>query len=321
MDCTNLSDELLTSDLFGFEKGNHSTAFEKKIGKIESHNGGIIFLDEIDKASRKSRQKLLKLLDTNNFYRSGGNEAINADVRFIVGSNQDLTSLTENGLFEREFYERIAGFVFRIPPLRERTEDLRGLIEFKCSKISEAESKRLTEEFNKDIKVEFRINDDACQYLRKYSWTGNTRELFNYLSRLYVICLKENTFTVTRKLIQKYPPGNNFKKNENSLLGVESELKEMFIDWYQTEYLHNDERISNNSTNSNIKPGFLQKKLNPILAHVYESINSEELGLNKADKNKMARTLIGIGGQASGKEQSTLSKYLEKYDSMLKQQE
>ena len=271
LDCSKISDELLTSELFGYEKGSHSTAFNTQIGKIEAYNRGTIFLDEIDKANKKSREKLLKFLDTKTFYRNGGNDEIPADVKFIFGSNKDLPWLTEIGEFEREFYERIAGYVFKIPPLRERVEDIKRLIEYKCLKISEEINKQIKDEFNKETNIRFKLDDDSIQYLTKYSWPGNIRELFKYLSWLHIKCLPKCTFTITKNLILEYPPGNKFNNAKKSILNMELELKEMFLNWYQTDYLNNDEKLSGDVAKSKIKEGFLQEIVGPILANIYES--------------------------------------------------
>jgi len=226
--------------------------------------------------------------------------------------------MVENNLFEREFYERIAGLKIIIPPLRERKEDLESLLLSKCKAINDNQSKILSITMRQNVQINFRVEPEALEVLSMYPFPGNVRELFNIIDNVYLKCFKHNTQIASKSIVLECLPSSTINRRQGSLHPLEKELRDMFMDWYQTEYLHSDEKVSNNSNNSNIKPGFLQKKLNPILAHIYESINPDELGLSKTDKDKMARKLIGIGGQPSGKEKSTLLKYLQEYDQLPK---
>ena len=116
VNCSNLSGDLLESELFGHEKGAFTGASKQKIGLVELANKGVLFLDEIDKTDKNTLDALLKFLDTGFFYRVGGEEKLKSDVRIICGSNKDLTLMTEIDLFEMEFYYRIAGLILTLPP-------------------------------------------------------------------------------------------------------------------------------------------------------------------------------------------------------------
>jgi two-component system nitrogen regulation response regulator GlnG len=167
-----LPETLLESELFGHEKGSFTGADHRRIGKFEQCNGGTIFLDEVGDMAPLSQAKLLRLLQEQRFERVGGNETIKTDVRIIVATNRDLESMIANATFRPDLYYRLNGFTIKVPPLRERGDDLLLLIE--------AFLKRYSEELNKPLQ---RVSPEALKILVEYSWPGNVRELQSMLRK------------------------------------------------------------------------------------------------------------------------------------------
>jgi DNA-binding NtrC family response regulator len=157
---------LLESELFGHERGSFTGAESKRIGRFEQCSGGTLFLDEIGDMSPMVQSKLLRLLQEQRFERVGGSETIQTDVRVLAATNRDLEKMVEDGDFRADLYYRLNGYTIRLPPLRERGDDIRILLDYFVTRFSRA--------LNKD--VEF-ISPDALELLLKYPWPGNVREL------------------------------------------------------------------------------------------------------------------------------------------------
>jgi DNA-binding NtrC family response regulator len=166
VNCAALPDALLESELFGHEKGAFTGADHRRIGKFEQCNGGTIFLDEVGDMAPLVQAKLLRLLQEQRFERVGGNETIQTDVRIITATNRNLEAMTEAGTFRPDLYYRLNGFAIKLPPLRERGDDLLLLIE--------AFLFRFSRELNKPLQ---RVSPDALKILLEYNWPGNIREL------------------------------------------------------------------------------------------------------------------------------------------------
>lgn len=178
INCAALSDTLLESELFGHEKGAFTGADRRHIGKFEQCNGGTIFLDEIGDMSPSTQSKVLRLLQEQKFERVGGTETIETDVRIISATNRDLEQMIEDGEFRLDLYHRLNTFQINLPPLRERGEDVRLLLEHFLSR------------FNKSLKKEVSgISDDAVKLLLGYSWPGNIRELQAVLRKAMLMAM------------------------------------------------------------------------------------------------------------------------------------
>jgi two-component system nitrogen regulation response regulator GlnG len=172
VNCAALSETLLESELFGHEKGSFTGADHRRIGKFEQCNGGTIFLDEVGDMPPLMQAKLLRLLQEQRFERVGGNETIQTDVRIITATNRDLESMSAAGTFRPDLYYRLNGFTIKLPPLRERGDDLLLLIEALLS--------RFAQELDKPLQ---RVSPDAMKILLEYNWPGNIRELQNILRK------------------------------------------------------------------------------------------------------------------------------------------
>jgi DNA-binding NtrC family response regulator len=172
VNCAALSETLLESELFGHEKGSFTGADHRRIGKFEQCNGGTIFLDEVGDMAPLSQAKLLRLLQEQRFERVGGNETIKTDVRIIAATNQDLEAMTAANAFRSDLFYRLNGFTIKVPPLRERGDDLLLLIEAFLS--------RLSQELGKSLQ---RVSPEALKILVEYPWPGNVRELQSMLRK------------------------------------------------------------------------------------------------------------------------------------------
>jgi len=168
VNCAALSEALLESELFGHEKGAFTGADQRRIGKFEQVNGGTIFLDEIGDMSPATQAKALRLLQQQQFERVGGNATIQTDVRIIAATNKDLESMVVQGTFRQYLYYRLSGFTLRLPPLRDRRDDIPLLARYFLKLVAEQMGRPVT-----------RIADEAIELLERHSWPGNVRELFS----------------------------------------------------------------------------------------------------------------------------------------------
>jgi DNA-binding NtrC family response regulator len=166
VNCAALTDTLLESELFGHEKGAFTGAQGRRIGKFEQCSNGTIFLDEVGDMSPLVQSKVLRLLQEQRFERVGGNETIETDVRIVSATNRPLEQLVADGLFREDLFYRLNGYTIHLPPLRERQDDIKMLLEHFLA--------LLNRELNRDVQF---IAPEALQLLLNYSWPGNIREL------------------------------------------------------------------------------------------------------------------------------------------------
>jgi len=175
--CAALPENLLESELFGYEKGAFTGAFEQKKGRFEMANGGSLFLDEIGDLSLTTQVKLLRVLQEKEIERLGGEKTIKVDVRVICATHRDLEKMVEQGKFREDLYYRINVFPVTIPPLKDRKEDIPLL------------ASHFVHLFNRENKKSIEgINRAALDILMSYNWPGNVRQLENILERAVVIC-------------------------------------------------------------------------------------------------------------------------------------
>lgn len=170
INCAAIPETLLESELFGHERGAFTGADRRRIGKFEQAHRGTLFLDEIGDLSPATQAKLLRLLQERQFDRIGGNETVEADVRVIAATNQNLEAAVAAGLFRQDLYYRLKGYTIELPPLRERTEDLPLLVEHFVTR------------FNKELgKLVRDVAPSVFDLLSRHMWPGNVRELENVL--------------------------------------------------------------------------------------------------------------------------------------------
>ncbi len=170
-----LPENLLEAELFGYEKGAFTGAAETRSGRVEEADGGTLFLDEIGEMSLPVQAKLLRFLQDKEFERLGSSKTRKVDARIITATNRDLAKATASGEFRQDLYYRLNVFPIRVPPLRERREDVVGLLSF------------FTKSLVKEYGSELHFSPKAIEALIRYSWPGNVREMENLLERLAII--------------------------------------------------------------------------------------------------------------------------------------
>lgn len=176
INCANIPEHLLESELFGHEKGSFTSADKQRIGRFEQAAGGTIFLDEIGEISINLQSKLLRVLEEKSFERVGGNKTIFADVRIIAATNKNLIQQVEDGKFREDLYYRINVLPVRLPPLRERLECISPLSERLLSRYCQSISRTIDG-----------FSDEAQQAILAYDWPGNIRQLANTIERAVIL--------------------------------------------------------------------------------------------------------------------------------------
>lgn len=177
VNCAAIPETLLESELFGYERGAFTGALDRRMGKFEQADRGTIFMDEIGEMSPQTQAKVLRVLESKEFQRLGGNEKVKVDVRIISATNKDLGKEVHDNKFREDLYYRLAVFPIVLPPLRERKEDIPLLAEHFMNVYSKATEKNIRH-----------ISKEAMDLLIQYSWPGNIRELENVIERAIVLC-------------------------------------------------------------------------------------------------------------------------------------
>ena len=174
--CSALPNSLMESELFGFEKGAFTDAKNKKLGLIELADGGTLFLDEVSTLDLSTQAKLLRFLEQRSFRRVGGVKDISVNINVIAASNTDLSKMVEKGTFRRDLFYRLNVFLVRVPPLRDRKEDIPLLAHHFIKKFNQ--------DFHKNIQG---IHSSALQIIMGYDYPGNIRELRNIIERAMIM--------------------------------------------------------------------------------------------------------------------------------------
>ncbi|MFO7784608.1 MAG: sigma-54-dependent transcriptional regulator [Thermodesulfobacteriota bacterium] len=203
VNCAAIPEELIESELFGHEKGAFTGAGAMKRGKFDLAHEATLFLDEIGDMSLKAQSKTLRILQERKFERVGGSRTIHVDVRVIAATNKDLEAEIERASFREDLYFRLNVIPIRVPPLRERAEDIPELIE------------EFTGEFSFDTnQPSKRFSEDAIHLLMRYHWPGNVRELKNLVERLVIMTASDEIRAVD------IPPPFNRAEGEPGDMGV-----------------------------------------------------------------------------------------------------
>ncbi len=177
INCAAIPENLLESELFGYEKGAFTGAVARKLGKFEVADGGTLFLDEIGDLSGPLQAKILRAVETRSFERVGGTSPLQVDVRQVAATNRDLRARVSAGLFREDLYFRLSVFSIQIPPLRDRVVDVPLLARFFIGKVCA------------DLgRPPLRLSLAAEDRLMSYRWPGNVRELQNCMERVVILC-------------------------------------------------------------------------------------------------------------------------------------
>jgi transcriptional regulator with PAS, ATPase and Fis domain len=176
INCAALTETLLESELFGYEKGAFTGASTQKRGRLESGQGGTVFLDEIGEMPLSLQAKILRVLQSREFERVGSTRSISLDIRLIAATNRDLQSLVRHGLFREDLFYRLNVICLQTPPLREHAEDVLALAHYFVVRFSEKCGRHVSG-----------ISPGARTLLRNYDWPGNVRELENAIEHAIVL--------------------------------------------------------------------------------------------------------------------------------------
>jgi len=214
INCAAIPSELLENELFGSERGAFTGAVARKMGKFEIAEGGTIFLDEIGDMSPALQSKLLRVLQEKTFERLGGTKLISVDVRVIAASNVDLKEAIDKKTFREDLYYRLSVFPIKIPPLRERREDIPNLANHFIRKFCL--------EMKKPVKS---LSQDALNILDRYHWPGNVRELENTIERAIILC--EGKKITPEHLAIRIPSAAEIRLREGAGLKEVSQFAQM----------------------------------------------------------------------------------------------
>jgi transcriptional regulator with PAS, ATPase and Fis domain len=176
INCANIPETLLESELFGHEKGAFTGALKTRAGRFEQANEGTVFLDEIGELSPALQAKLLRVLETKSFERVGGNQTIHSDIRVIAATNRLLEQQVAEGAFREDLYYRINVLRIHLPPLRERQECIEPLAYLLLEKICRSVKKRITG-----------FSPRVIEMFKRYQWPGNIRQLSNAIERAVLL--------------------------------------------------------------------------------------------------------------------------------------
>ena len=176
VNCAAIPKELIESELFGYEKGAFTGADRGKKGKFDFANGGTLFLDEIGDMSLEAQAKILRILQERKFYRVGGEEPVEVDVRVIAATNKNLEDEIKAGRFREDLYYRLNVVPLRVAPLRQRREDIALLVDY------------FGDQFLRNNGYKRKVfSESAMELMQMHSWPGNVRELRNFVERVYIL--------------------------------------------------------------------------------------------------------------------------------------
>jgi DNA-binding NtrC family response regulator len=215
VNCGALPEGILESELFGHERGAFTGAQYRRKGKLELADGGTLFLDEIGNITMKTQMELLRVLETKQFTRVGGNDIIKVDFRVICATNKDLEKAVAEGTFREDLYYRLNVFSVTVPPLRERKSDIPLIANYFVKKYSQIVGKQIN-----------CISPEAMDVLVRYDWPGNVRELVNAIERATVV----GTPPAIKPQDLPFQLLNNNKKKKSSSGSLASVEKEHIIE-------------------------------------------------------------------------------------------
>ncbi|MGH9144389.1 MAG: sigma-54 interaction domain-containing protein, partial [Thermoanaerobaculia bacterium] len=191
VNCAALAPTLISSELFGHERGAFTGATQRRLGRFELADGGTIFLDEVGELLPETQVALLRILQEREFERVGGTQPIPIDVRVIAATNRDLGAAAANGTFRQDLFYRLNVFPIEVPPLRERQDDILVLVEYFVQRYASRAGKTIRS-----------IDKKTLELLQAYEWPGNIRELQNVIERSVILSSNE-VFAVDESWLPK----------------------------------------------------------------------------------------------------------------------
>lgn len=245
LNCAAITDSLLESELFGHEKGAFTDARETRKGRFELADGGTLFLDEIGDISASAQVKLLRVLQEREFERVGGSKTIKVNVRLVAATNRDLEQMVKDGEFREDLYYRLNVIPIDLPPLRERGDDIRQLVEFFLEKAM------------KNHKKIVKITPEAMDILSNYPWPGNVRELENTIERIVLMGSEEGITKMDMLLLLPALNDEKLKKDFKTIPMESKTLEEL-----------EQEAIKNALENNNFNQSHAAKELGITLRQI-----------------------------------------------------
>jgi len=275
MNMAAIPQDLIESELFGHEKGAFTGAIDKKIGKFELANSGTLFLDEIGDMPIEAQTRLLRVLQEGEFLSVGGTKPIKTNVRIIAATNKSLAEQIKLGAFREDLFYRINVIPIKLPPLRQRKDDIPALVNhFISSNLNQASS--------------FTIEKEGIEYLKSYDWPGNIRELENFIKRVITLYPEE---VVSQEII----------KNEFSILGTGNLINEnknlKSLEDYIVTYLSRFSIDQFDDSDKGLYQSVLLEFEKPVLNYVLKATGGNQikaskiLGLNRNTLRKKLRLL------------------------------
>ena len=228
INCAAIPENLIESELFGYEKGAFTGALSRKPGKFEIANTGTIFLDEIGEMNLATQVKLLRVLQEREFVRVGGLSTIKVDTRVIVATNKDLMKSIGLGTFREDLFYRLNVINIHLPPLRERLADIPELVE--------SFSKRFHKKYSKEYKP---FSTSFIGKLMQYTWPGNVRELQNLIEKAVVLNDESVLDSETKGNKTEIQLENKLFISEGMMNMTYKDAKEMLITSFEREYFQN----------------------------------------------------------------------------------
>lgn len=236
INCANIPETLLESELFGHEKGAFTGADKMRVGRLEQGNGGTVFLDEIGEMVPSLQSKMLRVLEEKSFERLGGNRTIVSDVRIIAATNRNLEKLVAEGAFRQDLYYRINVLRIHLPPLRERRECIVPMAKYILAKVVRDLKKKI-----------FGFDPPVLESFLQYAWPGNLRQLKNVIERAAIL-EESDSISSANIILSEKSPENIVASGDRSLLSdysrtisLEHQEREMILqalrenDWVQKE--------------------------------------------------------------------------------------
>ncbi len=309
VNCGALAEGVLESELFGHERGAFTGAVSRRSGLFERADGGTLFLDEVGETSLNMQVRLLRVLETGEFYRVGGTKKLTSDVRVIAATNRELKSSVERGEFRNDLYYRLKVVKVVIPPLRARTEDIPILANFFL--------KRSAAKHNRKIKG---ISRDAIDILSNYSWPGNIRELSNVMDNLTVLSKSHtiNAADVENKLKDGMERTRTVPDLPVRVSRSREEVeRELIINTLLT--LHNDVKEILNLLKAGAIPGGSEEILDNIM-EVKEAYDHRNKNLRDLERDAVKEALLENDGnrrkaaEQLGISERTLYRRLKEFD-------
>src|SRR5918999_1279903 len=215
VNCAAIPEELIESELFGHEKGSFTGATEKQIGKFEQADRGTIFLDEVGDMSPKTQAKVLRVLQEGEVERLGSSRTIKVDVRVIAATNKELEEEIEKGNFREDLFFRLSVIPIRVPPLRDRRDDIPALVRHFADLFAREHNRKPQ-----------RFTPAALEYLQKARWKGNVRKLRNTVERLIIMTPRETIDVDDVRDVVRLEPKSSAQDNDKERPGTLREFKE-----------------------------------------------------------------------------------------------